>query len=99
MVVIGDLKHALAWHITPSQNVFEEGNNIGGLFRPAESNQENRVVSQRLLPGSTIPGAWHLFLRRRGALTFSKTRHAPPTFGPDHLLGMIFGILRLESAR
>src|SRR5689334_3969728 len=37
--------------------------------------------------------------RRSGTLAFSEAWNAPAAFGPEHLLGVVFGVLGLDARR
>jgi hypothetical protein len=38
IVMFGDFEHAVARHVPPAQDILKEGDDIGGLLRPAKRN-------------------------------------------------------------
>ena len=44
VVVLGHFQHALAWHVSPTQNVLQERHYVFGSLRTTEGNNQDCVV-------------------------------------------------------
>ena len=56
IVMLGNLEHSSPGNVSPVENVFEKGDDVGPFFRPAESDNQNSVIGrfQRCAPFAAI---------------------------------------------